>query len=41
MGGKRLLCKKHFATGEEFPPAIQMTFTQVQSLPRVKFALLA
>lgn len=40
MDGKRLLRKKYFGTGEEFPPAIQATFTQVQGLPRVRLALL-
>lgn len=40
MDGKRLLCKKYFGTGEEFPLAIQVTFTQVQDLPRVRLALL-
>lgn len=41
MDGERLVHKKHFGTGEEFPPAIQVTFTQIQSLPRVRLALLA
>lgn len=41
MDGKTLLCKKHFATGEAFPPAVQVTFIGVQSLPRVRLALLA
>ena len=41
MGGKGLLCKKHFGIGEESTTAILMTFTRDENLSRVRLAQLA
>lgn len=41
MGGKGLLCKKHFGIGEGSATAILMIFTCDENLSRVRLAQLA